>query len=283
MMLLRRVILSSIILFTAVSPLVAQQMYITNEAGETLQLLDWNTRTLSVLYNIGAKPDDLTLSPSGQLIYSIPALGNVDMYDPTTGTNSVLITGAMYARDLLIEPGGQTMLVALETGKILRYNFTAGTAVTLSQKLGSCDGIAYDGFGNLYAVAHHNTIVQIDPVSGAVLSTLVLEPHHVTNGADGMVYDPFTGNLWATHSGTTGNGVIEIFTSAAGFTSAGFTYFELNPHFGFVPDGVKSDGKGNLYIGAIWTAAIYNIPTNTLTNYFVAKSADGVSLVPGTY
>jgi len=49
------------------------------------------------------------------------------------------------------------------------------------------------------------------------------------------------------------------------------------------PDGIKSDGKGNLYIGAIHTVAVYNIPTNTVTRNIVVKGADGVSLVPGTY
>ena len=48
-------------------------------------------------------------------------------------------------------------------------------------------------------------------------------------------------------------------------------------------DGIKSDGNGNLYIGAIWTAAVYNIPTHTVTNDIVVKGADGVYPVPGTY
>jgi hypothetical protein len=47
-------------------------------------------------------------------------------------------------------------------------------------------------------------------------------------------------------------------------------------------DGIKSDGKGNLYIGAIWSALVYNIPSNTITENIVVKGADGVGLVPGT-
>jgi sugar lactone lactonase YvrE len=142
------------------------------------------------------------------------------------------------------------------------------------------DGIAYDPYGNLYAVAGHNTIIQINPVTGAILNTLVLEPHHGINGGDGMTYDSYTGSLWATHAGTTGNGLLQIPITAAGLGST-FSFYPT-PRVN-APDGIKSDGKGNLYIGAIWTLAVYNIPTNTITQNVVVKGADGVSLVPGTY
>jgi len=224
MKLLRRVLLPSLILLTAISPSLAQQLYVSNEPKESLELLNLGTGDVTTLYNIGARPDDLTLNALGQLIYSVPLLGTVNRFDPTTGINSVLVSGLKYVRDLAIEPGGQTMLIAVYTpGKIVRFNFTTGETVTLTQKLGTCDGIAYDAFGNLYAVANHNTIVQINPVSGAVLNTLVLEPHSGVNGGDGLTYDSFTGSLWATHDGTTGKGLIQIPTSAAGFTQAGFT------------------------------------------------------------
>ena len=152
----------------------------------------------------------------------------MNLFDPRTGVNSVLVSGLTYPRDLVIERGGKTMLIAIYSpGQIVRFNFSTKTTVTLTKKLGSCDGIAYDSFGNLYAVANHNTIVQIDPVSGAVLNTLVLEPHSGVNGGDGLTYDSFSGSLWATHDGTTGKGLIQIPISAAGFTEAGFTSFPL--------------------------------------------------------
>ncbi|HEY6339559.1 MAG TPA: hypothetical protein VIW68_13785 [Candidatus Sulfotelmatobacter sp.] len=279
----RRLLLSFIVSLAAVSASFAQELYITNEAKGTLELLNLGGGTISTLYTIGAKPDDLIVNAAGQLLYTLPTPGTVDLYDPITGVNSVLVTGVKYARDLMIEPGGETMLIALETGQIIRFNFVTGTSAILIKKLGACDGIAYDAYGNLFAVANHNTIVQIDPVTGAVLATLVLEPHYRTNGADGMTYDPYTGSLWATHNGTTGNGLIEIPTSATGFTPAGFNLHLLNPNFGIDPDGIKSDGKGNLYVGAIWTSFVYNIPTNTITEHFIVNTADGVSLVPGTY
>ena len=277
----RKALFASLGLFVASSWSFSQQLYISNEAQSSLELLNLNTGALSTLYNIGAKPDDLILNAQGQLIYSIPSLGEVDLYDPSTGINSVLFSGDKFVRDVAIEPGGATMLVALYTpGKIVRYNFTTQAQTVLTTGLHTCDGIAYDHYGNLYAVADHNTIVQIDPGTGKVLQTLVLEPHSGINGGDGMTYDPYTGELWITHDGTSGYGVEEIFTNASGFTGA-FTLY-TTPGIKAL-DGIKSDGKGNLYIGAIHLAVVYNIPTSKVTETFVTDGADGVALVPGTY
>jgi hypothetical protein len=153
----------------AATQLFAQQLYIANEPQERLQKLDLSSGQLTTLYPIGAKPDDLTLNSLGQLIYSVPSLGTTDRFDPVTKTNTPLVSGLKYARDLCIEPGGMTMLIAIYSpGQIVRFNFLTGTLTSLAKNLGTVDGLAYDPAGELFAVANHNTIVRIDPVSGAV-------------------------------------------------------------------------------------------------------------------
>jgi WD40 repeat protein len=268
-----------VLLITFSAP--AQQIYISNEPKKSLELLNLNTNQITTLYTTTADLDDLTLNSAGKLIYSVPSLGTVNLYDPNIKQNTVLASGLKYARDLEIEPGGNTMLIAINTpGAIVRLNFATGATTVLIKKLGTCDGIAYDPYGNLYAVANHNTIVQIDPVKGVILKTLVLEPHHGVNGGDGMTYDTYTGSLWASHDGTLGFGLLQIPVSASGLGST----FSLYPTPRVAAlDGIKSDGKGNLYIGAIHTLAVYNIPTSTVTKNIVVDGADGVSLVPGTY
>jgi len=287
MTLFRRILLSSSIVIAAVCPLFSQEVYFTNEPKQELQLLNTANGAVSTLYTIAGKPDDLTLNSLGQLIYTVPLPGTLNLWDPTTGVNTVLASNLKYARDLFIEPGGETMLVAIYSpGKIVRYNFLAGTWTTLVSKLGgTCDGIAYDAYNNVYAVANHNTIVQINPTSGAILNTLVLEPHSGINGADGLTYDSYSGHLWATHAGTTGKGLIEIFTlPQGGFATPGFNLYLFTKQLGgSAPDGIKSDGKGNLYVGALNTIFKYNISSNTITHSWIVGGADGVSLVPGTY
>jgi hypothetical protein len=287
---LRRVsVITALILVSAFS-LFAQKpsLYIANESHNSLELLNLNTSALTTLYTVGTGAeyhlDDLTLNSAGELIYSVPQAGLVNIYDPVKKTNSTLVSGVKWVRDLEIEPGGQTMLMAIYTpGSIVRYNFATKTTTTLIKKLGTCDGIAYDPFGNLYAVANHNTIVQIDPIKGTIIATLTLEAHAGVNGGDGLTYDSYTGALWATHDGTTGSALIKIPVVATGFKSLnpGFTLYPSKVYQ--APDGIKSDGKGNLYVGSIWTAFVYNIPTNTVTQNIVTMGADGVSLVPGTY
>jgi hypothetical protein len=270
-------------------PSFSQQLYISNESQELLEVLNLSTGTFTTLYNVtglgtGSKPDDLILNSQGQLLYSVGGgTGAVNLYDPVAKVNSTLVSDVPYARDLVIEPGGLTMLIALYTpGSIVRYNFATGVKTTLIKKLVTCDGIAYDPNGNLYAVADHNTIIQINPVTGAILNTLVLEPHKGVNGGDGLTYDSYTGSLWATHDGTTGSGLLEIPITKTGLAGT-FTFFPTSAQGVNAPDGIKSDGLGNLYIGAIWTTAVYNIPTGKVTKNIVTKGADGVSLVPGTY
>jgi sugar lactone lactonase YvrE len=284
----RRIPLSFAMLLVAVCPSFSQvQVYFTNEPKSNLQLLNTGTNKVTTLYSIGAEPDDLILNSAGQLIYSVPSNGTINLYDPTTNTNSVLMTGPKYVRDLCIEPGGQTMLVAVNSpGKILRYNFASGAYVTFAQKLGGAvDGISYDVYGNLYAVIAHNTIKQIDPKTGLVLNTLTLEPKVGINGGDGLTYDPYSGTLWTIHAGTTGKGLIQIFTlPQGGFSTQGFSLYLFTTQLkGSAPDGIKSDGKGNLYVGAINTIFEYNIATNTITHSWGVGGADGVALVPGTY
>src|SRR5229473_464526 len=241
--------------------LSAQQLYIANEPLLSLQTLNLNTTPpqLSTLYYIGAKPDDLTLNSAGQLIYSVPLLGTVNLYDRTTGVNTTLVSGLKYARDLAIEPRGQTMLIAIfSPGSIVRFNFATGATTLLTNKLRTCDGIACDRVKVSIRVVG-DAIVQIDPVAGTILNTLVLEPHLGINGADGLTYDSYTGSLWATHDGKVyPYGLLQIPVTAAGF-AGGFSSY-LTPGVS-APDGIKSDGKGNLYIGAGHTLAVYNIPT----------------------
>jgi len=289
---LRRVVLLLVFVLALVSAAFSQlaQIYIANENQSNLELLKFNPTQLTTLYNIGAKPDDMTINSAGQLLYTVPNLGTVQLYDPNTGIDRVVASGIMYARDLAIEAGGKTMLVAKYTGpaEIIRLNLTTGAQTVLvgkAAKLGTCDGIAYDGYGNLYAVANHNTIVQVNPTTGAIIATLVLETHSGVNGADGLTWDPSTQSLWATHDGKNlGTGLLQIFVKESGFlstTSTGFTFYPLAGITNV--DGIKSDGLGNLYVAAIYDALVYNIPTHKIIQTVVTKGADGIALVPGTY
>src|ERR1700730_6806914 len=173
--------MKSILIVVAILALIpalsAQQVYIANKPQMKIMTLDFATGAQTTIYDIGAKPDDLVLNSQGQLIYSVPSLGTVNLFDPVTGGNTVLVSGLRYARDLLIEPDGTTMLISCYArGLIMRFTFATNAMTVLTKNLGTVDGLAYDPNGHLFAVANANTVVQIDPLTGAVLKTLVLEP-----------------------------------------------------------------------------------------------------------
>jgi sugar lactone lactonase YvrE len=264
------------------------QIYAAAEAPEELVQFNYATGVETILYHTVGKPDDLIVNPAGQLIYSVPTQGTVNLYDLTTGVNTVLANvGA--ARDLTITPDGQNLMIAhnADPPSIYEYNFASKNLTVFFPKtkgITSMDGLAFDVYGNFYAVASKNTIIQLNPQTGAIINTLTIEPHSGVNGGDGLVYDSYSNSLWSTHCGKIwGGGLLQIPVQASGFvsTAPGFTFY---PFTGIgAPDGIKSDGKGNLYIGAIWTAPVYNIPEGKVIYNNVVKGSDGVALVPGTY
>jgi hypothetical protein len=260
----------------------AQSVYVANESKQQLDLVNLNTGVINVLFStvaMGGKPDSVILNSNGQLIYTMTNIGLLCMYDPLTGQNTVLASGLSYPRDLVFDPGTEnSLLIALYArGQIARFDMLTGTVTILTKYLGTADGLAYDPAGDLFVVANHNKVCQINPVVGTVLKCIVLEPHYRVNGGDGMTYDPYSGHLWVSHVGTLGNGLIELSTDLSTMT-----WFQSGNIL--VPDGIVPDGYGNLFIGAgLHNVVEYNIPTDTITKSVLVKGVDDVALVPGTY
>jgi glucose/arabinose dehydrogenase len=257
----------------------SQLLYATNEVSAQLLEVNMSTGVVTTLFsNIGANPDSLLVDSRGRIIYTVEKSGDVDIYDPSTGLNSVLATGFLYPRDLVFDPGGATLLVSnYEKGEIDRINMTTGAWTPLLTKQKTVDGMAYDSQGNLFAnVKQHTQIVQINPTTGAILKTLTV----VTNqarayyGLDGLTYDPYTGELWATDVGTGANCLVEIPTNLSGFTLVQVGNM-------VTPDGLISDGLGNIYLSVNLSRVYeYNIPTNTITKEVRVTGVDDVAFVP---
>ncbi len=263
----------------------AQMFYATSESKQQMDAVDFTTGVVTDLYNMPSRPDSLLINSKGQIIYTVPPLGLLELFDPATSTNTTLANLGVpnRPRDMVFDPGGTSLLIALYgSGKLARYNLTSGTVTIFpAKKLGNAiDGLAYDPAGHLFAVISHYTVCQLDPKTGAVLQTLVLEPQNRTNGGDGMVYDPYTGNLWVSHDGTLGNGLIEIPLTQTTPPVLGSPILFQTGNIK-VPDGVTSDGQGNLYIGAgLQFLVQYNIPGNKIEKKVPVPGIDSVVFVP---
>jgi len=261
--------------------------YSASEPTQELDLVNFNTGAVTKIYDVGSRPDSILVTPQGKVLYTVSPIGTLQMYDPQTQANTVVGNfGAGGPRDMVFEPGGKSVLIALyTTGKLARYDLTSGVSTVLPQKLGvSLDGLAYDPAGNLYAVVSHNTVCQVDPQTGAILQTLVLEPHNLTDGGDGMLYDTFTKNLWLAHnSSTTGDGLIEIPLTVANPPVLGtpILFQSGNLH---VPDGIISDGNGNLYIGeGLQFLTQYNIPADEIRKRVAVPGIDSPAFAPAKF
>jgi hypothetical protein len=226
---------------------------------------------------MSGRPDSLILNAQGQIIYSITNLHEVWLFDPNTGANTLLAGNVGYPRDLVIEPGGSTMLIAqYAPGQIARYTFATSALTILASNLGTVDGVTYDPNGHLFAVVDHNQVCQIDPVAGTLLKCIVLEPSNLTNGGDGMTYDSYSGQLCVSHVGTEGNGLIELPTDLSKATW--FQTGNIN-----VPDGIVSDGQGDLFIGAgLQNVLEYDIASDAIVKSVSAFGVDDIVLIPGT-
>lgn len=257
----------------------SQNLYATSEAAQQLVEANMSTGVVTVLFNTISTPDSLIIDSLGRILYTTGKIGTVSIYDPSTGSNSVIVSGLSAPRDLVFDPGQASILVSnFGRGEIDRVNLLTGTLTPLVTKLGTVDGLAYDAQGNLFAVINHHTqIAQVDPNSGAILKRLTVVTNHTVGwwGLDGLTYDSYTGHLWATNGGTPANCLVEIPTDLSGFT-----LFQLGnlP----TPDGLVSDGNGNLYVGVnLSRIYAYNISTDTITAKIRVKSVDDVALVPG--
>jgi len=274
---LRRTLLALLLVLGIAGVSNAQLFYSASEPTQQIDLVNFNTGAVRNIHDVGNRPDSL-LVRNGKILYTVSARGTLEQFDPVAKTNKVLATFPNGGpRDMVYEPGRKSILIALYTSaRLARYNLNTG-AVTIfpSKKIGSTvDGLAYDPAGNLYAVVSHNTICQLDPNTGAILQTLVLEAHNKVNGGDGLLYDNFTHNLWAAHDGTQGNGLIEIPLTATKPPRMGTPIFRQTGKV-HVPDGIISDGIGNLYIGeGLQFLTQYSIPKDAIIKRVLVKGID---------
>jgi sugar lactone lactonase YvrE len=255
-------------------------LYATGEGSQLLQEVNMTTGVVTILTKLTTRPDSLIVDSQGRILYTTGGngTGTVSMFDPSSNTNTIVATGLTYPRDLIFDPGQTSILVSnFGLGQIVRIDLASGTVTPLLSKQGTVDGLAYDPAGHLFAVVNHHTqIVQVDPSSGAILNTLTVVTNHTVGyyGLDGMTYDSYTGELWVSDVGTGANCLVEVPTDLSGFT-----LFQVGNVT--TPDGIISDGHGNLFVGAaLLTVVEYNIPTNTITDRVKVSSVDDVALVP---
>lgn len=254
----------------------AVTLFATSYEGQRIVQVDTVTNTVTLIRDTapaGYSPDSLLFDGSGNIVYTALAGGTVQRYNPSTLVDTQLAPGLNNPSDLALEPSGTSVLVSdLNSNVIRRVNLTGGTTVLTTLPLGShSDGLAYTTTGRLFAAVDNSQVWEIDPVTGAQLNSSALPSGFIL---DGMTYDPYTGHLWVSGSGT--SELIEL-----PLTLATHSIHALPPLL--LPDGIVGDGAGLLYFASrksfnIWQ---YDITTGLSTPLTYVYGLDDLAPVAG--
>ena len=248
-------------------------LYVTDYPGQTIYSVDITTGVKTLVTTTPGPPDSLIFAPNGNILYSLQSSGGqLGSFDGTA--NTILVTtGLGVPGDLTLEPSGKSVLISdVTNGRILRYHLDSGVLdLPLRSGLGRVDGLTYDNSvpPKLFAVINRNSVAQINPVTGVIMNQLT----GLSVGLDGITFDPVTGDLWV--SSYLSGGILRIPTNLSG--SLG-TFASSIPN----PDGLESDGKGNIFVAAaatnVWQ---YNIASDTATKKNAVPGLDDLAPLTG--
>src|SRR5690348_4148888 len=199
----------------AVQPASADQIfYYTNFGGSSsepasIQKLDVTTSTNTTAVSGLTTPDSLIFSNPTTIIYTQTNTNTVNQVN-SDGTGRMVIAsgGLNFPEDIALDPGGLSVVVSdSRNDNVVRVGLAPPHTETFLPTLGGpVLGIVYDGSGHLFvnvSASQGPEIVQLDPLTGAVLKSLPLP-----SKGDGLTFDPSTNTLWAAAPDTTG--VIQI-------------------------------------------------------------------------
>jgi hypothetical protein len=232
----------------------ADFLYASDLNQAKIYKVDKDTGVLLQTIPVSEPLDTLIFNNQGNIIYtgySVGGVGQVRMVNPSIGISSdtLLATIGNAAVDLALAPDGASVLATSQaTGKIYQVSLTSpGQTPTAFGNGQYTGGIVFDSSGRLFAVSN-SSIVQLDPKTFNVIAR-----SGTLTGLDGLSFDPFTGNLFAssrTVNAVSGReGFYELSLNSASFLSATLiTSSSFSSTFD--PDGLEPDGQGNLYLAS---------------------------------
>ncbi|HUY91415.1 MAG TPA: PEP-CTERM sorting domain-containing protein [Pirellulales bacterium] len=228
-------------------------IFATTLQDDSIVSIDTSTNSVTKIVD-ASSPDSMIFLNHDTILYTDYFGGNLRSLNLTTGSDTVLVSGLLRPVDLILDPGGRSLLVTEQFGdKIDRVDLSTNTLATFADTGANPGGLAYDSSGNLFAITDRfGTISQLNPTTGATLKIASL-----SFGTDGLTFDSFTGKLYATAEASDDVWSINPTNLAATLLVNGSI-----PS----PDGITSDGQGNLFIAGLNSNLFqYDLVAKTLT------------------
>jgi hypothetical protein len=255
-------------------------LFVTSRENNQILNVDVTTNVITLVTTppAGCTPDSLQLDSQNRILYDCNISNQLRRFDPAGPTDVLLAdstNGINSPQDILLEPGGGSVLVSNFLGNsITRTNLTTLATTPLVIGIANPQGLAYDNVGRLFAITGFSSVgttsfvVQIDPVTGAILHTsLAFDP---TNTLDSLIFDPFSKLLYASSQG--GNAIYSIDPTTLVAIKVGTI-----PK----PDGLTTDGTGLLYAASRGDFAVhsFNVLTNVATKLTAVPGIDDIALI----
>jgi len=254
-----------------------QILYATERDFNKLVTVNITTNVVTDLHLTPDKPDSLILLANGKLVYDLadPLVSQLRIWDPVANADTLLAgpaQGINSPQDLALDPGGNIIYTANFLGNsITKTDLTTLVTTPLITNFARPEGMAFDAAGRFYALAGGfggvANLYEINPTTGAIVRTsAAFDP---TNTLDGLVFDPFSGLLFANSQG--GNALYSIDPATLIATKVATVP---------APDGLITDTHGILYIASRdFHVYQFNVLTAVVTQRTMVPGLDDLGAV----
>lgn len=179
------------------------EVYISNNASDTVSVISTATDTVIATVSVGSKPDALAVSPDGKKVYVGQHGGDVSVIDTATKAVSTIPTGSP-VRDLAMTPDGTKIYLAMEFSGLKKI-ITSTNSVSPVESPGGCpEGVAVtpDGLflyvnyqcGGPGGSAGHDAIGKFDVATDTFIKSIGGFP----NVGSKIAVSPYDDRVWAT-------------------------------------------------------------------------------------
>ena len=285
---------------------VSCSVYVANETGNSVSVIDAATNAVTATIPVGASPGGVAVSPSGT-VYVANSTGNsVSVIDAATNTVTATIAVGASPDGVAVSPSGDVYVADQSGNSVSVIDGATGTVVSTVLVVGAPSSVAASASGSVYVTnSADDTVAVIDATSNTVTATIpvgagvafvAVSPSgtvYVTNWLTRVsVIDPVTNTVSATIGvGSISSGVAASASGTVYVTDLGnnrvsvidgsTNHVTATIDVGTSPNGVAVSPLGTVYVtnGASDTVSVIDGSTNAVTaTISVGSSPAGVAV-----